>query len=571
MPDAKVPTYMLSRYHAVENEITNDELPKRNLTRPRKWRLLTLFWFWEVIATIASAACMMAVIIILARMQSKSLGRWTISISLNATIAIFITAAKSLSLLVIGACIAQLKWIRFRTSARKLQEFDLFENAARGPLGSLMLLLQVRWHSGLASIGAIVTILALGVDTFAQQVVRLDTRELEVVDGKATFRLSLNYTGGAKWLSPIPVDIEAKSVDVAMEGAMFRGIYNMTSDPQFMCSSRCIWKDPYISLGFASRCEDVTAPTLASISNVNMTASYNSGTYNMTTPGKINLGMDFDPLYRTQINIVATGFRAGYGSYNIPFPADFVHVVVARRFPNAPAIGPNDEYDLISKYFGELEVVECAIGFSAYNYTSASAFGNQLDMRVSHLKLDPGTSTGNRPHDSHVLYNQTGVSVFQVEEADIQALINLFESPRFSGKMSTGQTTTTPPSGVVMALVSPNISQTFDNMALSMTEQLRSRGDESGAGYTIISEVSVRIRWAWLTLPICVTLIAALLLLATWLNTRLHHCIPWKSSATAILYHHVVTEGGSEAILRSEMKNLDEMEDAAKTTRAKLE
>tara|TARA_R110002003_G_scaffold25_7_gene1182 strand:- start:578 stop:1042 length:465 start_codon:yes stop_codon:yes gene_type:complete len=143
-------------------------------------------------------------------MHSKPLDRWTLDISLNATIAIFITAAKSLALLVIGACIAQSKWIRFMTSPRKLTEFDLFENASRGPLGSLMLLLQVRWHSGFASVGAILTILALGVDTFAQQVIRLDTRNVEIVDGGASFSISHNYTGGAKWLSPMPLDVEGK-------------------------------------------------------------------------------------------------------------------------------------------------------------------------------------------------------------------------------------------------------------------------------------------------------------------------------------------------------------------------
>jgi hypothetical protein len=45
------------------------------------------------------------------------------------------------------------------------------------------------------------------VDTFAQQVIRLDTRDVEVMDGSASFSLSRNYSGGAEWVSPI-VDIE---------------------------------------------------------------------------------------------------------------------------------------------------------------------------------------------------------------------------------------------------------------------------------------------------------------------------------------------------------------------------
>ena len=162
----------------------------------RKWKLPKLFWFWECMATIASAACMTAVVIILARMESKALRHWTLPISLNATVAIFITVAKSMSLLVIAACIAQSKWIRFKSSVRRLQEFDLFDNAAHGPSGALILLSRVRW--GLASAGAVATVLALGVDTFAQQVIGLKTRNIEAPGGyDASFGLSHAYSGGS--------------------------------------------------------------------------------------------------------------------------------------------------------------------------------------------------------------------------------------------------------------------------------------------------------------------------------------------------------------------------------------
>lgn len=114
-------------------------------------------------------------------------------------------------MLLIGAGIAQLKWNRFKTLtyASKLHDFDLFDSAAHGPLGSLMLLIQIRWLSSLASIGAIVTILALGVDTFAQQVVSFETRDVEV-DGRASFGLSKGYNGGTQWSRVKPAYIEGE-------------------------------------------------------------------------------------------------------------------------------------------------------------------------------------------------------------------------------------------------------------------------------------------------------------------------------------------------------------------------
>jgi hypothetical protein len=139
---------------------------------------------------------MVAVTVIFARMHSKPLDQWTLGISLNATIAIFITAGKSLTLLVIGACISQSKWIRNKSAARKLQELYLFESVARGPLGAFFLLTYMRWNFGIASVGAVATILALDVDTFAQQVVKLDTHTVEV-QGGVSFGLSRRYHHGA--------------------------------------------------------------------------------------------------------------------------------------------------------------------------------------------------------------------------------------------------------------------------------------------------------------------------------------------------------------------------------------
>jgi hypothetical protein len=131
------------RYQFVEDDTVQDGAKKATRHR-RKWNCSQFFWFWKVIATLGSIASMVAVTVILARVHSQPLDRCTLGISLNATIAIFITVGKSLALLVIGACNAQSKWIRFESTAGKLQELDLFESATRGPLGALVLLIHIR-------------------------------------------------------------------------------------------------------------------------------------------------------------------------------------------------------------------------------------------------------------------------------------------------------------------------------------------------------------------------------------------------------------------------------------------
>lgn len=171
----------------------SEDNSRSKITQPKKPNLSIKEWIWELLAIICSLVCMAAVVAILAKMQSQPLSHWTFPIALNATVAIFITAAKSMALLVIAACIAQSKWIFFKSTRRKLRELDYFESASRGPLGSLLLLYRVRWKSILASIGAIATIVALGVDAFAQQVIRFDTREIQTPDASASFGLSRSY------------------------------------------------------------------------------------------------------------------------------------------------------------------------------------------------------------------------------------------------------------------------------------------------------------------------------------------------------------------------------------------
>lgn len=189
---------------ALYSSLRNTEKPTDNGTDteaniPRRHILDDYGWTWEIAAVVASFGSLAAVATILSTMESQASSRWTFFISLNATVAVFITAAKSLALLAIGACISQSKWIHFRGSRRRLEELELFESASRGPLGSLVLLSRVKWTLTLASVGAIVTILAVGVDAFAQQVIDFDTRDVETMDGNAVFGLSKFFEGGASW------------------------------------------------------------------------------------------------------------------------------------------------------------------------------------------------------------------------------------------------------------------------------------------------------------------------------------------------------------------------------------
>lgn len=147
---------------------------------------------------IAGLGCVAAVITILVKMHDCPLSDWTFFISLNATVALLITASKAGAMFSIGSCFSQSKWLHYRNSTRKLEDLDLFEEASRGPLGALvMLFTSWIWIKLLLLIGSIATVLALGVDTFGQLLVNIDSsRDKEIQDGRASFGFTHIYDSG---------------------------------------------------------------------------------------------------------------------------------------------------------------------------------------------------------------------------------------------------------------------------------------------------------------------------------------------------------------------------------------
>jgi hypothetical protein len=103
-------------------------------------RITTDWWWWELASWLVSFSCVTAILGLLlyynGRKQPSHVVR---GITLNAFIAIFSGIAKAAMILPVSEAIGQLKWIWLKRE-RKLFDVLAFDNASRGPLGSLMLL-----------------------------------------------------------------------------------------------------------------------------------------------------------------------------------------------------------------------------------------------------------------------------------------------------------------------------------------------------------------------------------------------------------------------------------------------
>lgn len=152
-----------------------DDSQQHEVHRTVLQRVIHFGWWWETGSAILAVVCTALIVAILFAMDGKSVNDWKIMIQPNSLVAVFSTIAKSSLLFPLAECMGQLKWAYFERP-RKVSEMQIFDMASRGPWGSLQLLWTTKGRAMLASLGAVVTILMLAFEPFAQQVIVFSTR-----------------------------------------------------------------------------------------------------------------------------------------------------------------------------------------------------------------------------------------------------------------------------------------------------------------------------------------------------------------------------------------------------------
>lgn len=135
-------------------------------------------WWPECLAMLGSIAFLIAIAAVLLAFHTKPLATWSMpwQIKPNTLVSILMTLCRLTMLVVVAECLSQLKWVYFQQRAHPLTHFQVFDDASRGPWGSLRLLIAVNWTAIAASFGAVITILALAMEPFTQQVLSYPVR-----------------------------------------------------------------------------------------------------------------------------------------------------------------------------------------------------------------------------------------------------------------------------------------------------------------------------------------------------------------------------------------------------------
>lgn len=117
---------------------------------PRSTKTLTRrghSWTIEIIALSLSFGTLGAICIILSLYDGRPLDAWGFVLSLNTVVSILGAISRASMGFALSAAFGQAKWNWYRERDDKLLTFDRFDEATRGPWGSLKLLWHLKFRS----------------------------------------------------------------------------------------------------------------------------------------------------------------------------------------------------------------------------------------------------------------------------------------------------------------------------------------------------------------------------------------------------------------------------------------
>ncbi|KAJ9611536.1 hypothetical protein H2200_004720 [Cladophialophora chaetospira] len=240
-------------YHAVRGHYPATAVTEKSRTPPRENAQA------KNTTCVLALAALAAIVITLALHEGKTLPKWPSMISINSLIAVFTAILKAAMLLPIAEGLSEMKWMWFATS-RPLTDLDRLDLASRGPWGSFLLVFMR--PNLLAYLGALVTVVALAIDPFAQQILQYYECMTPLPDSSATIVRTNSYSASGFHTGALE-----QSLDGVMAAALYQGVLappaNATASIAFECASgNCTFPATdsvsYISLAMCSSVEDIS-------------------------------------------------------------------------------------------------------------------------------------------------------------------------------------------------------------------------------------------------------------------------------------------------------------------------
>jgi Protein of unknown function (DUF3176) len=499
---------------------------KSSITRGSKW-LVTDSWALEYAGLTISIATMGSIYATLGIFNGRPLSDWTYSIMLGSILSILATVLKGSILLPVCACLSQLKWSWYHHSTQKLDDFELFDAASRGPLGAALLLYRLRfWH--LASIGSIVTLLALASDAFTQQSLRYPERPVHSI---ATIPIAQSY--GEKSYSVVDGDseVDRSFIPALYNGILAKDISQSSSAMSVSCPTGNCTFPPYASIAMCSACTEVT-----SLLNSSKAERFESSV--------VYLGSK-------KVHFLPNGLQ----TWDVDASFTVLNISTVNDLNTDELLSYQPRLFNISAIWGEYHetphthrAFDCVFYFCVQTFSGAVTQNDftELVQDVHHdPSMEPIDTIGNKlnlnltvpqgqlPFGTDLNFN-IGTTVSRLNEYVTQKLIGA------SGIGITGRSRWN--NDVVHGISqhgASNFTTTMANLATAMTNTMRTISGDTATGTASKKVAYIHVRWAWLLLPLVMIILASVLLgLTVWQSHR-YRVPKWRSSALAVMEHGV--------------------------------
>ncbi|KAF2110762.1 hypothetical protein BDV96DRAFT_500641 [Lophiotrema nucula] len=559
-------------------------------------------WLIELISWTLSALCMAAIIIVLYIYQRQPLPKWPLGLTLNAFISVLAKVASAALLLPVSEALGQLKWNWFQATqnkskeSKKMWDFELFDNASRGPWGSFMLLLRTRGRS-LAALGAAVTLFALAMDPFFQQVVGFPEK-WRIQPMKGTVARATTYTTYIAGTFSIENDAVLE-LDQAMSATAYHYFYDNGTGPvtssngngirpaiPIACpNSNCSWSE-YESLGVCNRCEDITdrlefrclnstldwiqSPVaLPDLSNWDYPNGTACGWYLIADQPILMTGSTTDlftnhtgevlvsrsqPLYDLFTKAPLPGYAAKLNDTRNPIS----HFVVVSG-ENAVQVQQNATpvaHECMISWC--IKTLQSAVSGGSYTenvtatvfnktlgpdpWNATTKFDGNESVGVSLIYKDNLTIFGNDGYEYQVT-NWTHFNILTIFDDIFPSTYTVTNTTdmaqavlRFEQYRTSGYRTRVEPYNPFLY---DNVTVHLDNLATDFTNIVRSgKAIEmvQGPAFDLISVVEVR--WEWLSLPLGLLILTFIFLVVTIIRSSTEQGVGvWKTSAIATLLY----------------------------------
>ncbi|KAI1748211.1 hypothetical protein F4782DRAFT_518099, partial [Xylaria castorea] len=500
-------------------------------------------WLWEFSLWTISSAAFGAQLAVLYAYAASPLPGLPYGITLNALISTLSAFSTSTLIAVASSIVGQQKWVHLSRAKVSLSDLALYDEASRGPLGSLILLAKAReW--GITSIATIVIVLSLAITPFVQQSTSIRFVSYQEILTSTSARLV--YDNDAPGYSSLSNTLIAQ---------FYQGLFFLGS-PQSLQRSldldclrgNCTYK-AFQSLAVCSECADISSHITL---NLTENLTHQNNLWSLPNGFSVSIWESLDDAIPDQspddlrLQLITTSayspieLTAGFPIIN--FTAFHLIGNVAahecvlywclNQYRSAVVLGILQEVVLTTSKLGRWVHVPDSNEYSNYYY-EFSPIGHD-----PHSREPPPTRSTN---DSFLV--GSGAAAF----------ITNFTSRILTGSVYEGYRTVPISMNDAVAHLYAvtadnyhNIESVFMAIATSMTSGLRSytqgeAGPDQARMGTIDGTQSflvplVQVSWAWIALPATLHFLALYVLCSSLVYSTRHKMPLWKSSALATVF-----------------------------------